>query len=513
MDLKKLQNGSDIRGVAMDGIPGEKVNLDLKIAEKIGRAFSSWLAKKTGKELYELKVAVGTDSRITGSSLREAISRGLNSGSVTVYNAGLASTPAMFMCTQFKNPQIDGGIMITASHLPFNRNGMKFFSNSGGLEKQDITAILEMAEKEVPVENTEQISFPDIPLMKTYSDHLKEIIRNEIGESDTPLKGFKIIIDAGNGSGGFFATEIIQPLGADIEGSLFLEPDGMFPNHIPNPENDQAMESITGAVKEHKADFGIIFDTDVDRAAFVDSYGNPIHRNKLIALISSIVLNKYPGSWIVTDSITSDGLNFFIEKELGGHHHRFKRGYRNVINEGIRLNTEGKECHLAIETSGHGAIKENYWLDDGAYLAALILVKLAKLRLENKGNISDLIRDLPEPEESEEYRFKIRENDFKEYGEKVLNGLKEFAEKTEGWSVVPDNYEGIRVKCNPATGNGWFLLRLSLHDPVMPINLESESKGGIQTMIAELRPFFNSFTMLDTSGLEYPPAQKLQRTK
>ncbi len=502
MDLKKLQNGSDIRGVAMDGVPGEKINLDFETAEKIGIGFSQWLTDKTGKATKELKVAIGTDSRITGNSLREAISRGLSSKSVVVYNAGLASTPAMFMSTRFKETNMDGAIMITASHLPFNRNGMKFFSKKGGLDKQDISYILEIAEKANLNHALKENLVEDQPLMKFYSNHLKKIIQKGINDNDTPLNGFKIIVDAGNGSGGFFATEIIQPLGADIKGSQYLDPDGMFPNHMPNPENHEAMESIRKAVERHQADLGIIFDTDVDRAAFVDSEGNAINRNKLIALISSIILDEYPHSWIVTDSITSDGLQYFIEHKLEGHHHRFKRGYRNVINEGIRLNTEGRECHLAIETSGHGAIKENNWLDDGAYLAALILIKLAKLRLEGKGNLSELIHDLPEPIESKEYRFSITDDDFKKYGEKVLSGLKEFAEKTEGWSVVPNNHEGIRVKCNQETGNGWFLLRLSLHDPVMPINLESESKGGIMTMIGKLRPFLNKYEKLNASGFK-----------
>ncbi len=502
MDIKKLQNGSDIRGVAMDGIPGEKINLDLETAEKIGIGFSQWLTKKTGKPMPDLKVSIGTDSRVTGNSLREAISRGLNSKSVAVYNAGIASTPAMFMSTRFNETNMDGAIMITASHLPFNRNGMKFFSKTGGLDKQDITNILEIAEKVNISHTLEENQIKDQPLMQLYSNHIKKIIKKGINDNNTPLDGFKIIVDAGNGSGGFFASEIIKPLGANIEGSLYLDPDGMFPNHIPNPENHEAMESIIGAVKKHNADLGIIFDTDVDRAAFVDSEGNPINRNKLIALISSIILDKYPSSWIVTDSITSDGLQYFIENKLDGHHHRFKRGYRNVINEGIQLNNEGKECHLAIETSGHGAVKENYWLDDGAYLAAMILIKLAKLRKEKKGSLSNLIRYLPEPIESEEYRFSILEEDFKKYGEDVLSGLKTFTEKKEGWSIVPKNHEGIRVKCDTETGNGWFLLRLSLHDPVMPINLESESKGGVQLMINKLKPFLNDFGKLDTSGFE-----------
>jgi phosphomannomutase len=102
----------------------------------------------------------------------------------------------------------------------------------------------------------------------------------------------------------------------------------------------------------------------------------------LIALISAIILEEHSNSIIVTDSITSNGLKEFIEEKLGGVHHRFKRGYKNVINEAIRLNKEGKESYLAIETSGHAALKENYFLDDGAYLIAKILIKMAKLKLE-----------------------------------------------------------------------------------------------------------------------------------
>ena len=294
---------------------------------------------------------------------------------------------------------------------------------------------------------------------------------------------------------------MLEQLGADVKDSLFLEPDGMFPNHIPNPENSDAMQSIIEAVKMHKADLGIIFDTDVDRAAFVDHNGNPINRNELIALVAAIILEKFPKSWIVTDSITSDGLTDFISKNLKGNHHRFKRGYKNVINEGILLDKNGKECHLAIETSGHAAIKENQWLDDGAYLAAIIVVKMAKMKLKGKGKLADLIIDLPVPLESEEFRLKILDANFKERGSHLLSDIEAFSQKTEGWLVVPNNYEGIRIKCDKDNGNGWFLLRMSLHDPVMPLNIESESIGGVELMMDKLLDFFSSQEGIDVSVL------------
>ena len=106
--------------------------------------------------------------------------------------------------------------------------------------------------------------------MNTYARHLREKIKREVG-GEAPLSGLKIVVDAGNGAGGFYADDILKPLGADISGSQFLEPDGNFPNHQPNPENKEAMASVCRAVRENGADLGIIFDTDVDRSSAVDA--------------------------------------------------------------------------------------------------------------------------------------------------------------------------------------------------------------------------------------------------
>ena len=169
------------------------------------------------------------------------------------------------------------------------------------------------------------------------------------------------------------------------------------------------MASICDAVLREKADLGIIFDTDVDRAALVDEAGNALNRNELIALISAVILEEHPGSAIVTDSITSSGLKWFIEEHLKGIHHRFKRGYKNVINESIRLNQEGTESWLAIETSGHAALKENHFLDDGAFLVAKLLIQMAKLK-RNGRSLGELIAPLPRARESGEFRLKIKAN-------------------------------------------------------------------------------------------------------
>lgn len=504
IDWKKLQNGSDIRGVALEGVRNEAVNLTPEVAKTLGNAFVQWLTQKAGKPTTELTVAIGRDSRLSGETLSQSVREGIAIAGCEVYNFEIASTPAMFMSTVTDGFNCDGAIMLTASHLPFNRNGLKFFTPGGGLGKADIKSILAIAETGQLTTSEAQGEFTSHDFIAIYAARLVETIRQGVNHPDNfeqPLKGLKIVVDAGNGAGGFYVDQVLKPLGADTTGSQFLEPDGMFPNHIPNPENKEAMASICQAVVNNKADFGIIFDTDVDRVAAVDHQGNELNRNRMIALISAIILQEHPGSTVVTDSITSDGLTQFIEQNLQGKHHRFKRGYKNVINESVRLNNAGEESWLAIETSGHGAMKENYFLDDGAFLATKLLVELAKAKLEKK-LLTDLIRDLQEPLESEEFRLKINVDDFKDYGNRVINKLQEFASNQSDWQIVPNNYEGVRISCTSPTEEGWFLLRLSLHDPVIPLNIESNVNQGVDKIVTRLLEFFQDFESLDLSSLE-----------
>lgn len=249
--------------------------------------------------------------------------------------------------------------------------------------------------------------------MPVYSAHLRTIIQGAIGSDDsTPLKGFKIAVDAGNGSGGFVAADVLAPLGADVSGSQFLEPDGWFPNHIPNPEDAEAAASATEAVLRSKSDLGVIYDTDVDRSGVVDASGVSINSNRMIALMSAIVLREHPGTTIVTDSVTSNGLKQFIESK-GGRHFRYKRGYKNVIGKGMELNQNGVDCELMMETSGHGALKENYFLDDGAYMSLKIVVEMVRRRKQGEGSIADLIGTLQEPLEAKEFRIKIQVPQFR----------------------------------------------------------------------------------------------------
>lgn len=491
MDYAKLQNGSDIRGVALKDIEGQHINLTEQACRDIGRGFALWLKNKAGKDA--LRVAVGRDSRLSGPDLCRWICEAMVEQGLLVTNFGMASTPAMFMSTVTEGYAYDGSVMITASHLPFNRNGFKFFTAQGGLEKGDIKQILQYAGGE-EVTGLPIGKLVDGEFMDAYAKILADKIRAATGEGK-PLEGFRIVVDAGNGAGGFYVDKVLKPLGANTEGSRYLEPDGSFPNHIPNPEDKKAMEAITESVMLANADLGIIFDTDVDRAGAVLSDGSELNRNRIIAMLAAILLREYPGTTIVTDSITSTGLTKFIE-EKGGIHHRFKRGYRNVINESIRLNGLGQDSQLAIETSGHGAFKENYFLDDGAYIVTKLLIELARGKKEGY-TLESLIASLEEPMESVEFRMNIKLDDFKTYGQQVIDELTAYVATKDGWSLAPSNYEGVRVNLDEAHGNGWFLLRLSLHDPLLPLNIESNDVGGAKKIAAELAAFIKGYDKLD----------------
>ena len=493
----KFRSGTDIRGTACEGVEGQHVDLTDEAVTDMAGAFAAWLQDRLHRGRGALRVAVGHDSRISAERLRRCVIRGLTEGGIDVLDCGLCSTPAMFMTTQVPETDCDGAVQITASHHPFNKNGLKFFTKEGGLEGSDIADILRRCEAGIPPAGEGAGSVKSVDFLPIYSRILVDKVEKACGKK-RPLAGFRIVVDAGNGAGGFYAEKVLKPLGADTSGSQFLDPDGRFPNHIPNPENKDAMKAICSAVLANDADFGIIFDTDVDRAGAVGKDGAEINRNRLIALISAILLEEHPGCTIVTDSVTSDGLAKFIA-ERGGVHHRFKRGYRNVINEGIRLNAEGIDCPLAIETSGHAALRENYFLDDGAYLVTRLLIKMAKLREEGR-DLEDLISGLEMPAEEAEIRMGFRAEDFRSYGAQVLEKLEKDCRSRKGFRVAEDNYEGVRV--NLDRGNGWFLLRMSLHDPIMPLNIESADEGGVRIIAGELYALLKEYDGLDLGNLK-----------
>lgn len=493
---KSLKSGSDIRGIAVKTEDSE-VTLTVNAICDITKAYLKWLSDRTGKTT--LNIAVGNDVRISSDVVYSAVQKAVIESGCNLFYCGVSTTPSMFVLLKESDWDCDGSVMITASHLPFDRNGLKFFTPDGGLSGNDIDEIISLAEngEALPrrLGNVIEQSY-----MNEYCRKLVNVVRTGTGKS-APLFGKRIIVDAGNGVGGFFAKKVLQQLGAITDGSINLEPDGNFPAHAPNPEDPAAIQALSDAVLASHAELGIIFDTDVDRAAIVDGNGKHINRDNLVALTAATILEDRSAT-IVTDSVTTDGLTEFIEN-LGGKHVRYKRGYRNVIEEAQRRNARGEYCPLAIETSGHAAFADNYFLDDGAYLVCKLLIAYSYQTLK-KEKLSDLIADLKVPVEEDEVRvrFNVHSENFKREGERILAELKYFAEADDKWSLAPDCYEGVRINFPEGEGGGWALIRMSVHDPVMPINFASMEKGGNRKMAKSLFYILDKYPYLFTGTLK-----------
>ncbi|WJX50596.1 hypothetical protein P8452_36873 [Trifolium repens] len=534
--IRRLQNGSDVRGIALEGEKGRTVDLTPPAVEAISESFGEWvingLEKQKGYPVENVSVSLGRDPRITGSKLSVAVFAGLARAGCMIFDMGLATTPACFMSTLLPPFVYDASIMMTASHLPYTRNGLKFFTKRGGLTSLEVEEVCDIAARKyanrmAKVSTLLKVLPTRVDFMSAYSKHLREIIKERINHPlhyETPLKGFQIIVNAGNGSGGFFTWDVLDKLGADTFGSLHLKPDGMFPNHIPNPEDKIAMAMTRAAVLENSADLGIVFDTDVDRSGVVDNKGNSINGDKLIALMSAIVLKENPGSTIVTDARTSMSLTKFIT-DRGGHHCLYRVGYRNVIDKGVQLNKDGIETHLMMETSGHGALKENHFLDDGAYMVVKIIIEMVRMKLGGSDEgIGSLIKDLEEPYESVELRINIVSEPryAKAKGSEAIETFRNYIEegKLKGWELdscgdcwvsegclvdtndTPTHIDAqmyrAKVSKNEHGQHGWVHVRQSIHNPNIAVNLQSSIQGGCLSMARDFRDNFLKASGVDT---------------
>jgi phosphomannomutase len=247
--------------------------------------------------------------------------------------------------------------MVTASHLPADKNGFKFFSKAGGFTKSQISTMIEIAKHHaqvtydlgtIPATSGGQAVFCSewVDWMPEYESSLKNALSEFVqgdGEKrplEETLKGLKIVLNSGNGSGGFF-HKVLESLGADVTASINVRPDPSFPAGVPNPENADMIKATIEACEAANADLGIMLDTDADRCGTIVprtinedgscSDYEPLGRNRLIALMGVIFARESPGCAIVTDSVTSEGLATFLQDNLGLKHVRYLKGYGMYI--------------------------------------------------------------------------------------------------------------------------------------------------------------------------------------
>mmetsp|Transcript_28230 Transcript_28230/g.31739 ORF Transcript_28230/g.31739 Transcript_28230/m.31739 type:complete len:653 (+) Transcript_28230:25-1983(+) len=549
--IGRLGSGSDIRGTY---VPHPTTGTLASLAHSIGQislpaltpiaahcigfAFATMMVEENQQHQDEkITICIGRDPREHGVVLSDSFSRGASGvKGIKVVYTDIATTPALFdFC---RSSLCHGGVMVTASHLPGDRNGFKFFStNHGGFQKTQINRMLKIAQKHThvlfnigtlpPVSIGYVYCNEHVNWMVHYEEGLKNALLKQINHDQTqnehgtvssssateellPLKGLNIVLNSGNGSGGFFC-KVLKELGANTDGSVNIMPDPLFPRGIPNPENDSMIQETIQACEAANADIGILLDTDSDRCGLVaprtyekvitgstDNYQHfkptnyePINSNRLIALIGVIYARQFPGCAIVTDSVTSNGLSTFLEEDLNLTHIRYLRGYANVIqkaksvNEGMCANAE-----VAIETSGHCAFRRNDFLDDGTFTALKVLGLLSQERQregpDSRKSILDLLSNLQELDEVIEFRLPGKDGNLESVirlFDLVALDIETHCDEQPEWSVDRENLEGIRVSTQK--DGGYFLLRKSLHDPVMCLQVEATSKEAAKKLITE----------------------------
>ena len=469
----KLRSGSDIRS--------REDTLTDDICERIGYAFACMLAERLKTTPDQLAIAVGRDARPSGRRIKAALVRGITAADSDVIDSGACATPALF--SQVVRPSSEhpahGAVMVTGGDLPLTQNGFKFLTVHGGLEEADVALMLRMASAcEVPERLVARAD-----LMEGYRAFLlREAARLLKDDALKPLLGLYVAIDDTSLGGRFFAA-LMEDLGADIERVT----DEKMPDEVPR----------------YGADLGISFDEDSVRAWVYDAQGRSIDGNRLIALIAAMLLNQKPGLTFVTDSVTSTGLSAFIA-EWGGVHYRFKRGYRNVINEAIRLNDEGIDCPLAIETTGHAAFRDNAFLDDGIYLAFRVCCEALDCKREGR-TVFDPLTDLSEPVEIKALRLNILdEEDPAASSQEVTEIILSHTLVDPEWQMAPDSREGVRITFNLDGGvnNAWFQLRMSVHDPIMALAAESDVPGGVKRVLTALYSLIKDTELLDLAPLK-----------
>lgn len=490
----RLKSGTDILGRATPDADHAAL-LTPEAAERIGYAFALALARRQNTTPDALTIAVGHDARESGPALCQAFIHGLTDADSDVLDCGLCATPAMVWAAVCGGA--DGAAMVTGSHHAWQLNGLRLVGRDGPLSGEEIEALLTEAERTAPTMRLVKKR----EMLNDYQENLRALVQKRLDtDVQCPLLGLHVVVDASGGVGGYYAR-FLEGLGCEVSGSMGLVPDARRPGRTQAFDNPEALSAISRAVTENTADAGVLIDVDGDRAVIVDDRGRIINSNRLIALISAILLEESPGATIVTDSVTSSGLKRFIT-EWGGVHYRFRRGYREVIREAERLNQEGIDCPLAIETSGHAAFRENHFLDDGVYLATRLLCE-ALVRKREGLTLGSLIDELSEPVESAEIRLGALIEDCREAAQSVIETILSHTLDDPGWHLAGDNREGVRILFDLEGGveNAWFQLRLSVHEPELVLNAESDVPGGVKHMLGQLLGLIRGEDTIDLDPL------------
>ena len=429
----------DIRGKL-----GDELNDD--IAYRIGRAFGEYLKPK--------KVVVGGDIRLTSESLKLAVAQGLQDSGVDVLDIGLSGTEEIYFATSFL--KIDGGVEITASHNPKNYNGMKLVREdskpiSGDTGLLEIRRLAEQNVFPVPVA-TKRGSYKAISVLHEYVDKLFEFIR--VGNFD---KHLKLVVNSGNGAAGHVIDEIekrFNELNIPVEFvKIHHEPDGNFPNGIPNPLLPECRQDTANAVIEYGADMGIAFDGDFDRCFLFDENGRFIEGYYIVGLLAEAFLEKQPGSRIIYDPRLTWNTIDIIDRS-GGVGVLSKTGHA-FIKERMR----SEDAIYGGEMSAHHYFRDFSYCDSGMIPWLLV----AELLCVKKQSLGQLVNErLTAYPASGEINSSLVD---------PIKSIDRILEKYCSEAEYIDKTDGIGLEFKD-----WrFNLRTSNTEPVVRLNVESRA--------------------------------------
>jgi phosphomannomutase/phosphoglucomutase len=337
----------DIRGVAWE-------NLDPPVCTVLGAAYGSMVQEEGAR-----RMVVGRDARLSSRELSQAFVAGLIGTGCEVVDMGLVTTPMVYFAV--KHLQAAGGIVITASHNPAQYNGLKLRKGPLPFSGEDIQALRRLAEAGPFLQGTGRL-VQDASIRQEYMSAVKQRVKLD--------KGFKVVIDAGNGTAGPVAPELLRQLGCEVL-ELYCDPDGRFPNHLPDPAEEENMQDLVAAVREYQADVGIAYDGDGDRLGLVADDGEILSGDLIVALIAGEMLRHEPGT-VVLDLLSSRTLIDVIER-AGGVPRMTPTGYTRVMEE-----VKQSKALVGGEASGHIFFQDDLFdFDDGIFASAKVLEALS----------------------------------------------------------------------------------------------------------------------------------------
>ncbi len=427
----------DVRGV----VPTE---LNPELAYNIGRAYSDELGPKT--------VCIGYDIRLSGPDLYDAFARGLNDAGVDVVHLGMVGTEMVYFATAFYG--YDGGCMITASHNPPQYNGLKMVRQESRPVSSD-TGLLEMERRafEKNWEKTGTGTRVDQDVYDDFVQHLLGIV------SPSSLKPLKVLCDVGNGAAGVALEQLLPYLPLEVTRRLF-EPDGNFPNGVPNPILEESRAETVALMHRESFDFGVAWDGDYDRCFFFDEHGDFIEGYYIVGLLAQSILKDDPNQTIIYDPRLTWNTLDIVEK-LGGKAVICKSGHA-FIKEKMRA----EDATYGGEMSAHHYFKQHWYCDSGMIPFLLI----AKLVSDTGRSLGDLVREMVS-----NYPCSGEVNSTVTDVPTVLKRVEELY--AEGGTI--DRIDGLSIEYP----NWRFNLRGSNTEPVIRLNVET--RGDAELMKAK----------------------------